>query len=126
MVGKGITDQDRNILSNQLLILGFLRSAANLLTLGPVPSFSSEKKKRKPDDDDEDDVVDQALAAPLDLQEENGFITQNETVQTRGTILITLRNVPPYTLWYVYLFNSLTLCMYGAMLDVIVVGMSHV
>lgn len=72
--------------------------------MGPVPSFSPTKKKKKVDDDDDDDddaVVGQV--APPNLQEaENGFITPNEAVQTRGTILITLRNVPPYTLWYVY------------------------
>lgn len=100
--GKGITDQDRNIFSNQMLILGFLRSAANLLTVGPVPSFTSPKRKKKAlddDDDDDDDIADEGV--PAELQEENGFITPRETVpgQTRGTILITLRNVAPYTLW---------------------------
>jgi 25S rRNA (uracil2634-N3)-methyltransferase len=105
LVGKGITDQDRNILTNQMLVLGFLRSAANLLALGPVPSSTSAKKKKKPnEDDDEDDIVDEG--APPDFQEENGLITLNKTVQTRGTILITLRNVPPYTLWYVYRFTD--------------------
>lgn len=85
-----------------MLILGFLRSAANLLTVGPVPSFTSPKRKKKAlddDDDDDDDIADEGV--PAELQEENGFITPRETVpgQTRGTILITLRNVAPYTLW---------------------------
>jgi hypothetical protein len=103
VVGRGITDQDRNILSNQILILGFLGSAANLLTLGPVPSFTSAKKKKKADDDDDDDDEDIAdKGAPADPHEENGSIVPRDTVRTRGTILITLRNVPPYTLWYVY------------------------
>jgi 25S rRNA (uracil2634-N3)-methyltransferase len=96
LVGRGITDQDRNILSNQMLILGFFRSAANLLTLGPLPSFSSAKKKKKPDDDDDDGdgIVNEGL--PVGPDEESNL---NSIVQTRGTILITLRNVPPYTLW---------------------------
>lgn len=105
--GKGITDQDRNILSNQLLILGFLRSSTNFLALGPVPVFSAPRKiKRKENDDDEDE----------DVEENGGNVTEDEeymiaasetVVQTRGTILITLRNVVPYTLWY--LIHTLTL-----------------
>ncbi|KAF7323153.1 DUF2431 domain-containing protein [Mycena chlorophos] len=45
--GKGITDQDRNILSTQLLILGFLRSAAGFLAQGSIPNVLASKKKRK-------------------------------------------------------------------------------
>ncbi|GLB43519.1 putative protein with domain of unknown function (DUF2431) [Lyophyllum shimeji] len=97
--GKGISDQDRNILSNQLLILGFLRSAAKVLSLGPVPSFMTPRKRKKSDDDDDDDVDKEAMAADPDVEEEYKFVTPEELVQTRGTVLITLRDVPPYTLW---------------------------
>lgn len=83
--GKGITDQDRNILSNQLLILGFLRSAATFLRAGPAPYVHpTKKKKHMGDEDDEDEPMDE------DLPQDTAF---------RGTILITLRNVTPYTLW---------------------------
>jgi hypothetical protein len=89
-----------------MLILGFLRSAANLLILGPVPSSTSTKKKKKTNDDDDDDDDDDVIVdegAPADPHEENGFIIpKDRTDRTRGTILITLRNVPPYTLWYGY------------------------
>ncbi|RDX51927.1 hypothetical protein OH76DRAFT_1346144 [Lentinus brumalis] len=86
--GKGITDQDRNILSNQLLILGFLRSAAPLLVSGPTPIIHKARKpKRDPGDDSGDD------AGPD--EEKMDDVPQ----RPRGTILITLRNVPPYTLW---------------------------
>ncbi|KAL1951203.1 hypothetical protein VTO73DRAFT_352 [Trametes versicolor] len=84
--GKGIADQDRNILSNQLLLLGFLRSAAPFLTKGPIPVVNkSRKRKRDPDDDgpEEDEAED----------------TADTDRRNRGTILITLRNVAPYTLW---------------------------
>lgn len=102
LLGKGITDQDRNILSNQVLILGFLRSAAKVLSLGPVPSFTSSKrkKKRSEDDDEEEDA-----ALQVEVEEnmaDDGkyeFIVPDEVIQTRGTVLITLRNVAPYTLW---------------------------
>ncbi|KAK0246443.1 hypothetical protein EDD85DRAFT_917993 [Armillaria nabsnona] len=72
--GKSITDQDRNILSNQVLIMNFLRAAASLLKIGPIPSVTEEDVEET----DEDKSVDTGA---------------------RGTILITLRNVPPYTLW---------------------------
>ncbi|TFY67975.1 hypothetical protein EVG20_g3739 [Dentipellis fragilis] len=86
--GKGITDQDRNILSNQVLILGFLRSAAGYLETGSVPDTApSRKKKRKVEDEDEDE-------RKSDVED---FSAEN--MATRGTILITLRNVVPYTQW---------------------------
>ncbi|KAI0081174.1 hypothetical protein K474DRAFT_1588398 [Panus rudis PR-1116 ss-1] len=88
--GKGITDQDRNILSNQLLLLGFLRSAARLLATGPIPSISGTRKKKKKDDDEsEDEGAGSASDAEMD----------KAPGTTRGSVLITLRNVPPYTLW---------------------------
>ncbi|KAJ7755012.1 hypothetical protein DFH07DRAFT_886135 [Mycena maculata] len=89
--GKGLTDQDRNILSNQLLILGFLGSAADFLVNGPVPEIFSSKKRKRPDDDDGPDEED------LDTDMEDDNIAQPVTY--RGTILITLRNVVPYTQW---------------------------
>jgi 25S rRNA (uracil2634-N3)-methyltransferase len=87
--GKGITDQDRNILSNQILILGFLRSAAKHLVRGPTPQLqSSRKRKRKRPSSDDDEWTD-------------GDDDQAIDGRARGTILITLRNVPPYTEWSV-------------------------
>ncbi|GJE86229.1 similar to ATP-binding protein (DUF2431) [Phanerochaete sordida] len=84
--GKGIADQDRNILSNQVILLGFLRSSAHLLKKGPKPSLTSRKKKRS-DDSDREDVN----------SEDEG--QSSGSADSRGTILVTLRNVPPYTLW---------------------------
>ncbi|KAJ7492251.1 hypothetical protein FB451DRAFT_1217591 [Mycena latifolia] len=89
--GRGITDQDRNILSNQLLILGFLRSAAGFLPTGHVPEYIPKKRKRPADDDDEDEDIEE------NANPEDEDITQ--PVACRGTILITLRNVAPYTQW---------------------------
>ncbi|KAJ4477158.1 hypothetical protein J3R30DRAFT_3291132 [Lentinula aciculospora] len=91
--GKGINDQDRNILSNQTLVLGFLRSAANFLKQGSVPSITRRKKKRVSNEDvddvDEDESIDDHSVEP-------------QPGSSRGTILITLRNVSPYTLWFVH------------------------
>ncbi|KAJ3865289.1 hypothetical protein EV359DRAFT_72497 [Lentinula novae-zelandiae] len=86
--GRGINDQDRNILSNQTLILGFLHSAAKFLKQGPVPSVAG-RKKQKASDEDEDEGE----------ETDNDTSDSLESGSCRGTILITLRNVPPYTLW---------------------------
>ena len=85
--GKGITDQDRNILSNQVLVLGFLRSAARYLVHGPTPQIQPSRKRKRPSSDDEGTDGD----GDGDDQTIDG--------RARGTILITLRNVPPYTEW---------------------------
>ncbi|KAJ7204415.1 hypothetical protein GGX14DRAFT_698799 [Mycena pura] len=84
--GKGITDQDRNILANQLLILGFLRSAAGFLTTGSIPETFNARKRKRPDDEEEDNADDSDRA-------------DNQVAAERGSILITLRNVVPYTQW---------------------------
>ncbi|EEB95376.1 hypothetical protein MPER_05664 [Moniliophthora perniciosa FA553] len=81
--GKGITDQDRNILSNQLLILSFLRSAAKVLKEGPVADVmapSGKKRKRTDDDDDDDDDEEQASKDVIQSSSPSGY---------RGTVLIT-------------------------------------
>lgn len=88
--GKGIADQDRNILSNQLLILGFLRSAATLLRIGPVPVVTPSRKRARESDDDE-----------REEESDDSQTQEAPSVQARGTLIITLRNVPPYTLWSV-------------------------
>ncbi|KAI0726130.1 hypothetical protein C8Q72DRAFT_539267 [Fomitopsis betulina] len=90
--GKGITDQDRNILSNQMLILDFLRSAAPFLATGPVPVIMKPRKRKADPDEDEDH-------APGDAEDSIAEEPDVPTLGSRGSILVTLRNVPPYTLW---------------------------
>ncbi|CAK5264476.1 unnamed protein product, partial [Mycena citricolor] len=90
--GKGIADQDRNILSNQLLLLGFLRSAAGCLTRGPFPQIFAPRKRRA--DDVEDDEGEQE-----DLDEDLDMSSSAKAASCRGSVLITLRNVSPYTQW---------------------------
>ncbi len=87
-IGKGITDQDRNILSNQMLLLGFLRTAAPFLASGPIPVIQKPRKRKKGSDEEDSGDDEKADAVEND--------------KARGTILITLRNVVPYTLWYVF------------------------
>ncbi|EIW87150.1 hypothetical protein CONPUDRAFT_116262 [Coniophora puteana RWD-64-598 SS2] len=85
--GKGITNQDRNILSNQVLILDFLRSASKSLVTGSVPVVNGPRKRKNTEDEESD--------ANMSGDEE----TTQKQVAERGTILITLRNVAPYTGW---------------------------
>jgi len=90
LLGKGIADQDRNILANQVLILGFFRSAAKILQVGRQPCLTGSSKGKNWRDDDDDEV---------DGDDEG----EDRLFATRGTVLITLRNVVPYTLWQVSL-----------------------
>lgn len=100
-VGKGITDQDRNILAHQVLILGFLRAVPSVLKKGPVPQITAVKKKKSKDDDEDDEEEDQDKDMGSEDGQEQDVPPVNLRDGTRGTVLITLRNVIPYTLWFV-------------------------
>lgn len=89
--GKGIADQDRNILTNQMLLLGFLRSSVPFLTVGPIPSILGRKRKQKLAEEDEEAEADN----DSDVEE----VPTRTSSGKRGTILVTLRNVVPYTQW---------------------------
>jgi len=67
------------------MLLGFLRSAAVFLTKGHEPVAHS-KRKRLSYDEDEDCA-------------DNMHDARDGEYNSRGTILITLRNVKPYTEW---------------------------
>ena len=86
-VGKGIADQDRNILSNQILIMGFLRSVSGFLVQGPPPTLGNLKKKGKAREEEDD----------TDSDSDQERRSNGQTGSSRGTVIITLRNVPPYT-----------------------------
>ncbi|WVQ84523.1 hypothetical protein IAT38_006677 [Cryptococcus sp. DSM 104549] len=128
-VGAGITDQDRNILTNQHMLLRFFRSVEPFLTDGPthipIPSApkhtkktklpkSKNKPKHKSTSDDEAGGAD----GVSDMEEDDGFIENDDDPDlftglpsnepppgtfippTRaGSILLTLLACPPYTLW---------------------------
>ena len=72
-----------------MLLLGFLRSAAPFLAKGPIPVIA-KKKKPKDDDEEEDDKE------GSEVEDEAGSA---QTIASRGSILVTLRNVEPYTSW---------------------------
>jgi len=161
-LGAGIKDQDRNILTNQHLLLSFFRSAAPYLTEGPsrLAVDKSLKVKGRPntlkgretfegevfevddgpldqdEDDDEEEEIEQGAAgeevegemtaeASKDTEEDIGididaYLAENSNVEdlaaksalttaepidltsppkTQGTILVTLKDSIPYSLW---------------------------
>ena len=57
----------------------------------------SRKRKKKVSSDDEDEGGEDRD------ESDNEDTAAREVTRTRGTILITLRNVPPYTKWSVLL-----------------------
>jgi len=69
-----------------------------MLHPGPVPSFigPSKRKKKTLDDDDQDDVQESS-----NTDDDGQLLLPLDATRTRGTVLITLRNVVPYTQWRV-------------------------
>ncbi|KAF8899256.1 hypothetical protein BD779DRAFT_1487780 [Infundibulicybe gibba] len=78
----------------------------SILSLGPIPSYTMPRgrKNRCDDDDDDDDEENEGDRAGQDelngtnqTQDTEGFdagLSQRESTQARGTILVTLRNHP--------------------------------
>ena len=83
-----------------------------MLHPGPVPSFIGPSKRKKKtlddDDDDQDDVQEFSNTA-----DDGQLLLPLDATRTRGTVLITLRNVVPYTQWRV-LVTSISLSMLTA------------
>lgn len=104
--GAGHKDEQRNVLSNQLLLLRFLVSVAPFLTQGPAPVYVTGKKHRAANSDDSDDSDDggggddEAVPPPFDAADATTW-RPLEPPPRQGSVLITLRNTTPYTLWNV-------------------------
>ena len=97
-VGAGHKDEQRNVLANQLLILRFLVSVAPYLTQGPLPVYAAPKRART-DSDSEDEVEEAEWTAPTFTSDSVWRPLAPPTRQ--GSVLITLRNAVPYTMWNV-------------------------
>lgn len=113
-VGKGITDQDRNVRENQVLLLRTLKSVAPLLTVGPsaFPLLVKGKKgkgkgkgpapkakrPRSPsfsDDEAANDEEEFGVAGRRTRPVPASFHPPDR----QGTLLITLLAQPPYSEW---------------------------
>jgi len=78
------------------MLLRFLVSAAPLLSRGPVPAYLSKKRvarKGSADSDKEEDEEEMELEE--ETREKSGFCMPLHA----GSVLITVRNCKPYTLW---------------------------
>ncbi|CAE6521591.1 unnamed protein product [Rhizoctonia solani] len=90
-VGLSIADQDRNIAANQSTLLGFLASVKPYLAEGAIPDPNAKGKSVKKGEDVSDEDQDE--------DEENMMSIQEEKHKMAGSVLITLREQEPYTLW---------------------------
>ncbi|GAA5875164.1 hypothetical protein JCM1840_007269 [Sporobolomyces johnsonii] len=109
-VGQGITDQARNIRVNQTLLLEFYRSASQVLRRGTPRAPSSSSSKGRPSQSHDDA---RSPSPSLELLDETSFLLEETDPDstdlsalpppppptTRGTVLLTLRTAPPYSLW---------------------------
>lgn len=99
-VGAGHKDETRNILANQIMLLRFLVSVAPLLSQGPAPSQIASLERPKearssPDSDANSEVEKDKVAMESDGEQEGTM----QVPSRAGSILITIRNSKPYTLW---------------------------
>jgi 25S rRNA (uracil2634-N3)-methyltransferase len=79
-----------------MLILGFLRSCAPFLAAGPIPPFTHTRRRQQIPEG-----YDEVMEDDADIEDSDGGLVQLENASTgeRGTVLVTLRNVAPYTQW---------------------------
>ncbi|KAF8750478.1 hypothetical protein RHS01_09251 [Rhizoctonia solani] len=88
-VGLSIADQDRNIAANQSTLLGFLASVKPYLAEGAIPDPNAKGKGVKKDNEMTDDDDDEgSMVSPRESRR-----------KMAGSVLITLREQEPYTLW---------------------------
>jgi 25S rRNA (uracil2634-N3)-methyltransferase len=68
--------------------VGFFKSAPSVLVTGRPNIVAAKKRKAILDEDSE-----------IDEEQEEAGDTEDITQGCRGTVLVTLRNTIPYTLW---------------------------
>lgn len=97
--------------------MGFLRSAAKFLQQGPSNVVKVKKKPEgddsEPEDEDIEDPEPEDDDDGGDEDESNsGRPSQRKMKNTRrGTIVVTLRDKAPYTLWYVFKQTFKPVCL---------------
>ena len=105
LIGKGISEINRNILDNQKMLLGFFRSVAPYLISDVSPSLESQSsiQNRNVNDTEEYESLDAEPHCPA----------SSGVMRRFGTVLITVRNSPPYTDWSVSNYRIGTLANYA-------------
>ncbi|CAO3632727.1 unnamed protein product [Cunninghamella blakesleeana] len=112
-VGKGIKDEQRNVQSNQQLLLDFFKAATPLLSVKndqyKMKLNHHDKKKKNDNDEDNNDNIDKEEVekeekggvekeekANYDYEKDDG---DNYRKKRDGEILITLKTIKPYDQW---------------------------
>ena len=117
-VGAGHKDEQRNVLANQLMLLRFLVSIAPYLTQGRAPAYVTGKARRSSDDEDEDEDEDNPAghrhAGEDEFLSEHTIWRPLSPPMRQGSVLITIRNTPPYTLWNVPMLGKKLRSVFGA------------
>ncbi|BEI82733.1 hypothetical protein CcaverHIS002_0306010 [Cutaneotrichosporon cavernicola] len=103
-VGKGITDQDRNVRANQILLLRTLKSVAPLLTVGPSAFPLPKKGKDGSKSKHKAPKVPRTRSPSFSDHEDQGLdetpVPASFTPPDRqGSLLVTLLAQPPYSEW---------------------------
>jgi 25S rRNA (uracil2634-N3)-methyltransferase len=78
--------------------MGFFKSASSVLATGPPNIVAAKKRKVTHDEDSEPEGEEDAAGETEDAE--------SEDQGCRGTVLVTLRNAIPYTLWYAHPFTG--------------------
>jgi len=108
--GQGIADQDRNIRSNQELLQGVFKAAPAVLKKGVsnasriTPKKTKRKSKIGPEGDKSlsyDEMGNETENSDQDTQLYDVTGETEMSSKFRGTVLVTLRDTFPYTLWLV-------------------------
>ncbi|KAG8747776.1 hypothetical protein FRC12_013993 [Ceratobasidium sp. 428] len=89
-VGMGIADVERNVVANQRVLLGFLKSVAGVLERGVVVNPSTKRKGKGKE---------RAQVEADDQDEREGEEKKDLGLKRAGSVLVTLREQEPYTLW---------------------------
>ncbi|WFD18527.1 25S rRNA (uracil(2634)-N(3))-methyltransferase [Malassezia caprae] len=113
-VGAGHKDEQRNVLANQLLLLRFLVSVAPYLTQGRAPTYVTGKTRRGSDEEDEDeDDSESQVATADDVFAEHTVWRPLLPPARQGSVLITIRNVSPYTPWNIPMLGKKLRSVFG-------------
>lgn len=117
-VGQGHKDEGRNVLANQALLIRFLVAAAPCLSRGDAPRYVTggsgvgKGKEREgsvssvEEEANDDELDEMSLGDEEEEEEDQGQMPPKKeakvglvTPSRAGSVLITLRNCPPYTKW---------------------------
>ncbi|CAO3634884.1 unnamed protein product [Cunninghamella echinulata] len=109
-VGKGIKDEQRNVQSNQQLLLNFFKSATPLLTISDDRYKLIRNKKKEDEENDNGDEEKEKEKEKKEKKEKDNNDDQKDMNEDEeeenskkrdGEIIVTLKTIKPYDQWKV-------------------------